>query len=125
MKKKVLVVDDSLLLHRMYDLALKSYAHCVVEPHFAASGAEALERLAEHPDMALVMMDVNMPAMTGLECLERLRREPALCDIPVVLQSTEDQLSDIQRGLAAGARGYLAKPFTPAQLHQLLDTVLS
>ena len=125
MKRKVLVVDDSLLLHRMYELALRSYARCVVEPHFAASGAEALTRLAEHPDTALVMLDVNMPAMTGLECLEKLRREPALSEIPVVLQSTEDQLSDIQRGLAAGARGYLTKPFSPAQLHQLLDTVLS
>ena len=125
MKKKVLVVDDSLLLHRMYDLALRSYARCVVEPHFAASGAEALERLSEHPDMSLIMLDINMPAMTGLECLDRLRREPALCEIPVVLQSTEDQLSDIHRGLAAGARGYLTKPFSPAQLHQLLDTVLS
>ena len=125
MKKKVLVVDDSLLLHRMYDLALRSYAHCVVEPHFAASGAEALERLSEHPDMSLIMLDINMPAMTGLECLDRLRREPALCEIPVVLQSTEDQLSDIHRGLTAGARGYLTKPFSPAQLHQMLDTVLS
>jgi CheY-like chemotaxis protein len=97
----------------------------VVEPHFAASGAEALERLAEHPDTALIMLDINMPAMTGLECLERLRREPELCDIPVVLQSTEDQLSDIHRGLSAGARGYLTKPFSPAQLHQMLDAVLS
>ena len=125
MKKKILVVDDALLLHKMYDLALKSYARCVVEPHFASSAAEAMARLAEHPDMALVLLDVNMPATTGLECLDQLRREPALSAIPVVLQSTEDRLADIQRGLAAGARGYLTKPFSPAQLHQLLDTLLS
>jgi len=125
MKKKVLVVDDSLLLHRMYELALRSYRRFVLEPLFAVNGLEALDRLAEHPDTSLVLLDVNMPAMTGLECLERLRAEPALCEIPVVLQSTEDQLSDIQRGLSAGARGYLTKPFSPAQLHQLLDSILS
>jgi CheY-like chemotaxis protein len=124
MTHKVLVVDDAVLLHRLYDAALRSYARCGIEPHFAASGAEALRRLSEHPDTALVMLDVNMPAMTGLECLAQLRREPALREIPVVLQSTEDQTADIQRGLAAGARGYLTKPFTPQQVHRLLDLLL-
>lgn len=125
MTRKVLVVDDARLLHRMYDSALKSYAGCRIEALFAENGAEALARLADHPDTALVMLDVNMPVMTGLECLELIQREPALRDIPVVLQSTEDHVADIQRGLVAGARGYLTKPFSLKQLHQLLDVVLS
>lgn len=125
MGHKVLVVDDSLLMHKMYALALRAYPRGGVEAFFAASGFEGLARLQEQPDTALVLLDVNMPGLNGLEFLGRVRAEPALRDIPVVLQSTEDQQEDMERGLAAGARGYLRKPFTPQQLHQLLDTVLA
>ncbi|HTR21728.1 MAG TPA: response regulator [Gemmatimonadales bacterium] len=124
MPKKVLVVDDSILLHRMYELALKSYARAEIAPVLASDGREAFVRLQEHPDVVLILLDVNMPAMSGLEFLERLRAEPAFRDVRVVLQSTEDQIQDVRRGLAAGAVGYLTKPFTPRQLHQLLDVVL-
>ncbi len=124
MPKKVLVVDDSLLLLRMYELALKSYARSPIEPVMASDGREAFVRLQENPDVALILLDVNMPTMSGLEFLERLRTEPAFQNIRVVLQSTEDQIQDVRRGLAAGAVGYLTKPFTPRQLHQLLDVVL-
>jgi CheY-like chemotaxis protein len=121
---KVLVVDDSLLMHKMYALALRTYRRGV-EVLFAANGREGMARLQEHPDTALVLLDINMPELNGLEFLARLRAEPALRDVPVVLQSTEDQQEDMERGLQAGARGYLTKPFTPPQLHQLLDTVLA
>lgn len=125
MVKKVLIVDDSLLLHRMYELALRSYARSPIEPLTAADGREAFVRLQEHPDTALILLDVNMPTMSGLEFLEQLRAQPAFKDIRVVLQSTEDQVQDVRRGLVAGAVGYLTKPFTPRQLHQLLDVVLA
>jgi CheY-like chemotaxis protein len=121
---KVLVVDDSLLMHKMYALALRAYPRGV-EVLFAANGREGMARLQEHPDTALVLLDINMPELNGLEFLARLRAEPALRDVPVVLQSTEDQQEDMERGLQAGARGYLTKPFTPPQLHQLLDAVLA
>ncbi len=124
MGRKVLVVDDSLLMHKMYALALRAYPGGA-EALFAASGLEGLARLQEHPDTALVLLDVNMPGLSGLEFLAQLRAEPALRDVPVVLQSTEDQQADMERGLAAGARGYLCKPFTPQQLHHLLDTILA
>jgi CheY-like chemotaxis protein len=122
---KVLVVDDSLLMHKMYALALRAYPRAGVEVLFAANGREGMARLQEHPDTALVLLDINMPELNGLEFLARLQAEPALRDVPVVLQSTEDQQEDMERGLQAGARGYLKKPFTPPQLHQLLDTVLA
>jgi two-component system chemotaxis response regulator CheY len=124
MTRQVLVVDDSRLLHKMYDLALRAYRGCVVEPRFASDGREGLAQLHAHPEVALVLLDVNMPTMSGLEFLRLVKAEPALADLPVVLVSTEDQLDDIRRGMEAGAAGYLAKPFTPAQLHSVLDAHL-
>ncbi|HEX9729520.1 MAG TPA: response regulator [Gemmatimonadales bacterium] len=124
MQRKVLVVDDSLLLHKMYDLALKAYRGCDVLPLFASDGHTGLSRLHEHTDISLILLDVNMPQMSGLEFLRHVRAEPAFRSIPVVLQSTEDSAGDIERGLEAGAQGYLTKPFTPAQLHDLLDGML-
>jgi len=125
MSVKVLVVDDSVLLHKMYDLALRAYRGCVVEPLFAANGREGLIQLQAHPDVALVLLDVNMPTMSGLEFLKQVKAEPVIAGIPVVMQSTEDQQGDIQRALEAGAVGYLTKPFTPAQLHALLNDALA
>ena len=125
MRKKILVVDDSLLLHKMYEHAFRAYPAHVVEMHSATNGRDALARLHEHPDTALILLDVNMPEMSGIEFLRHVQAEAAFRDIAVVLQSTEDQVEDIQRGLAAGARGYLTKPFTHHQLYQLLDAVLA
>jgi two-component system chemotaxis response regulator CheY len=124
MPVKVLIVDDSVLLHRMYELALRAYRSQAVEPHFASNGREGLIRLQAHPDVALILLDVNMPTMSGLDFLKQVKAEPAIAGIPVVMQSTEDQQDDIQRALELGATGYLTKPFTPAQLHALLDDLL-
>lgn len=123
MPTKILIVDDSQLIHRMYAMALRSCRRSI-EPHFAADGYEALKQLHAHPDTALILLDVNMPLMSGLEVLERLKAEPVFAAIPVVLQSTEDQADDVHRGLAVGARAYLTKPFTPQQLQALLDELL-
>lgn len=125
MTRKVLVVDDSPLIRTLIERALLAYPGVPLEPVLAADGAEAFVRLHEHPDIALVLLDVNMPVMDGLEVLERLRQLPATRDIPVVLESAEDQLADTHRGMRAGARGYLTKPFTIPTLHRLLDAVLA
>ncbi len=125
MIRKALVVDDSILLHRLYQHALLQYREASIEAHFAVDGQQGLARLQEHPDIAVILLDVNMPGMTGLEFLEQLRTQPAFAHIPVVLQTTEDRGEDIQRGLAAGARAYLTKPFTPEQLHRVLKAVLA
>ena len=125
MHKKVLIVEDSLLMHKIYEMALKSYATVKLEAHFAADGREGLIKLQEHPDTDLILLDVNMPTMSGLEFLRRVRAEKVFQDVTIVLQSTEDQAEDIERGLQAGAQGYLTKPFTPPQLHELLDTIFA
>jgi CheY-like chemotaxis protein len=123
MTPQILVVDDSRLMHRLVDAALRTY-RVPLEVHFAEDGFEALQQLERHPDTALVLLDVNMPRMGGLELIERLAQEPVFASIPIVLQSTEDQADDVARGLAAGARTYLTKPFTAQELHRVLDTLL-
>ena len=122
--KRVLAVDDSSLMHRVYEVTLRTYTRCSLTLELAADGAEGLEKLAAHPDTDLVLCDINMPVMTGLEFLERVKADRVLERIPVVLISTEDHRSDIERGLAAGADGYLMKPLQTMQLHGMLNKLL-
>ena len=120
MSKKVLVVEDSALIHKLVRLIIKSYSEDV-EVYVANDGLEGLVMLNQHPDTDLVLLDVNMPNMSGLEFLSKVRSEGAFDNVKVVLQSTEDRQADIERGLDAGASGYLTKPFTAQQLRAILE----
>lgn len=104
--KTVLVVDDSKLLHRVFDLLLR---HCKVL--HAGDGVEGLERLAQHSDIDVILLDMNMPRMNGLEFLAKVKADPAKSKIPVVVITTEGKESDAERGMRAGAAAYLRKPF--------------
>ncbi|BDG09116.1 response regulator [Anaeromyxobacter paludicola] len=105
-QKKVLVVDDSNLLHRMFDMMLRRYTLV-----HAFDGRQGLERLAEHRDVDLVLLDINMPRMNGLEFLAAAKADAALARIPVVIITTEGTEDDTRRGLEAGAVAYVKKPF--------------
>jgi two-component system chemotaxis response regulator CheY len=104
--RKILVVDDSKLLHKMYDVLLAKF-----QLVHALDGREALTRLAEHRDVELVLLDINMPNMNGLEVLTRLRGEVRYAKLPVVIVSTEGKEEDTLRALRAGATAYIRKPF--------------
>ncbi len=104
--KKVLVIDDSKLVLRMFSVLLPR-----TEQVQALDGREALDRLAEHPDVDLIFLDINMPNMNGLEFLRRVKADAALSRIPVVIVSTEGKEEDTVRGLQAGAAAYVKKPF--------------
>lgn len=112
---KILVVDDSKLMHKMYEVMLRQYT--LIR---ALDGQEALDRLDEHPDVDLIFLDINMPRMNGLEFLEEVKQDSAKADIPVVIISTEGKEEDTQRGLEAGAVAYIKKPF---QNEQILDII--
>ena len=103
---KVLVIDDSKLIHRMFSVILPKTT--MVN---ALDGQEALARLAEHPDTDLIFLDINMPRMNGLEFLTQVKADPTLAPIPVVIISTEGKEEDTLRGLRAGAAAYVKKPF--------------
>jgi len=114
--RKVLAVDDSKLVLKMYEVMLKDYA--VVT---AADGVEALRRLAEHPDVDLVLLDINMPNMNGLEVLDTLQGQGRLPGLAVVVVTTEGGEGEVARGLEAGAAAYITKPFDGSDLLGLIS----
>lgn len=113
--RKVLIVDDSKLMHKMYEVMLRQYALV-----YASDGRQALDRLAEHADIDLVLLDINMPNMNGLEFLDQLRAQGSLDRLAVVIISTEGREEDTARGLEAGARAYVKKPF---HSEEILDVI--
>ncbi len=104
--KRVLVVDDSDLMHRMYSIFLGG-----VELVHAHDGEEALARLADGSPVDLVLLDINMPKKNGFEVLAALGERGVVPDLPVIVVTTEGAEADAARGLAAGAAAYLTKPF--------------
>ena len=118
--RKVLVVDDSKLLHRMFEMMLRQYPLV-----HAYDGKEALQRLSENEDVDLVLLDMNMPRMNGLELLEAMKADAAMKRIPVVLVTTEGSDEQTQRGLEAGAAAYVKKPFKNEELIAVVQRLTS
>ena len=116
--KKILVIDDSKLMHKMYEVMLRQY-----DLVHAFDGKDALERLGEHSDTDLIFLDINMPVMNGLEFLEAVKGDRSLAEIPVVIISTEGKEEDTQRGLEAGAVAYIRKPFQNEQILEVISQV--
>lgn len=121
---KIMVVEDSELLHRMYDLILLRYIKDGTQIIHAYNGKEALESLSAHPDTDVIILDINMPVMSGLEFLNYRRQEDVFREIPVIIVSTEGKQDDTIRGLRAGAKGYVTKPFQASDLSSLIERVL-
>lgn len=104
--KKILVVDDSDLMHRMYGMMLRGG-----ELVAARDGDEALAKIVADPEIDLVLLDINMPKMNGFEVLRELGARGLVPALRVIVVTTEGRDEDAQRGLAAGAAAYLTKPF--------------
>jgi two-component system, chemotaxis family, chemotaxis protein CheY len=110
---RTLVVDDSPTMRRMVIASLREV--CVGGFAEAASGLEAIEQLALGP-AALMVLDLNMPDMHGLEVLKFVRSHPAFKRLPVIVLTTRGDESSRGAAIAAGASLYLTKPFTPHTL---------
>lgn len=111
-RRRILVVEDSPMMARMYRIVLGG----AYELAFAADGVEGLDLAAGGPAPDLLVVDINMPRMDGLEFVRRLRTELGLATVPVLVCSTETGEEDRAAALRAGATGFLPKPWTPAQL---------
>jgi two-component system chemotaxis response regulator CheY len=116
--RKVLVVEDSRLIHKMYEVMLRPCA--IVAAH---DGREGLARLAENTDVDVIILDINMPHMSGLEFLAEVKGNQVVASIPVIIVSTEGKETDVQRGLAAGAIAYLKKPFQREELLKIISRI--
>lgn len=117
----ILVVDDSPTMRRMVITSLGSLQR--VKSSQAGSGLEAIERLAIEP-VDLMVLDLNMPDMHGMEVIDFVRKHQAYRDIPIVVLTTKGEESSRNQALAAGATRYLTKPFDPRQLADVVGSLL-
>ena len=118
--KTIMTVDDSASLRQMVSFVLRSGGYEVVE---AVDGADALSKL-KGQDLHLVLSDINMPKMDGLEFTRQLRAMPDYKFVPIVLLTTESHADKKQQGKAAGATAWIVKPFTPDQLLAVVKKVM-
>jgi two-component system chemotaxis response regulator CheY len=120
MPKKILIVDDSLTMRQLVKMTLTRSGYDVVE---AEDGQKGLQK-ASQDSFDLVLSDINMPIMTGIDMLRGLRKLAAYKFTPVVLITTESGLEKKQEGKAAGATGWIVKPFEQEQLLAVVTKVL-
>jgi two-component system chemotaxis response regulator CheY len=116
MMAAILTVDDSPSVRQMVKLVLSSAGHDVTE---AGNGAEGLEK-AKGARFDLVLTDLNMPVMNGIAMIRGLRQMPALMGTPIVFLTTESDDAVKQEAKAAGATGWITKPFQAEQLHAVV-----
>ncbi len=117
----VLVVDDDPVIQRLLRVNFEMEGYEVI---VASDGMDGLERArAEHPD--IVVLDIMMPKMSGLEVAKALKADPDTAWIPVLLLSAKAQEADLRAGDESGADGYLTKPFDPLQLLQRVEELLA
>ena len=119
---KILLVDDSNTMRRIQANTLKSIGYEDVVQ--AADGKEAIDALRANPDVSLVLMDWNMPNMTGIEALRAIKADADLKAKPVIMVTSESEKSRIVEAVQAGAANYVVKPFDVDTLQEkILATV--
>jgi CheY-like chemotaxis protein len=116
----VLIADDEPSMRLLVTATIASGQISVLE---AADGDEAWDLIQQYRP-ALVLLDVQMPGQTGVELARRIREDPVLASIKIVMLTSKAQASDIELGLAAGADVYLTKPFSPISLLRYVEQVL-
>lgn len=114
---RTLIVDDSAVMRKIVARALQQGGVSLAEIIEAGNGSEALEILRREK-VDLVLSDINMPVMDGLEFVRQLRDVENARGVPVVMITTEASESHVREAISCGARGYIRKPFTPDQMKQ-------
>ena len=109
---KILIVDDSTTVRKLLVHTLKPRNYTCIE---ACDGFDALEKLAMHPDIRLVISDLNMPNMDGIELIGNIRQDPQYTDLPIIMLTTEAGQDNRKLAFDAGANLYLVKP-SPAHI---------
>ena len=110
---KLLIVDDSKVMRDMIAACLRPLGGAAFE--FAASGLEAIERLSLN-EFSLIVLDLNMPDIGGVEVVEFVRAQDRLRSLPILIVTTRGDEVSRQQVLAAGASRHMTKPFTPEQI---------
>ena len=121
MGKTVLVVDDSPTMRQMVAFTLSNAGFTVVE---AGNGKEAMGKIGGGTKPDLVVTDLNMPEMDGITLIQEIRKNPALKFMPILMLTTESSDDKKKAGQAAGATGWVVKPFNPEQMLKVIQKVL-
>jgi two-component system chemotaxis response regulator CheY len=121
MAEAILTVDDSASIRVAIKIALTTAGYAVTE---AGDGAEGI-RKAQAAKFDLIITDLNMPVMDGLTMIENMRKMPELCGVPIIFLTTESDAGMKQRAKAAGATGWVTKPFQPENLVKIVKKVLT
>jgi two-component system, chemotaxis family, chemotaxis protein CheY len=114
---RILIVDDSSVMRRIVERSLRQAGLDVSVVLEAGSGTEGLDVL-KGKQVDLILSDINMPAMDGLEFLRQIRAQNLASGVPVVMITTESSEEHVKQAIQAGARGYIRKPFTPDQVKE-------
>lgn len=124
MRKKILIVDDSATVRQILSTTLRETGYDVVE---ACDGHEALEYLDDSMDEPFNMLitDLNMPIVDGIDLIREVRRTNGFRFVPIIMLTTESEDSKKQAGKAAGASGWVVKPFKPEQLMAVVKMVMA
>ena len=121
---RTLIVDDSSVMRKIVERALRQSGLDLAVILEAGSGTEGLEVLrANHVD--LILSDINMPSMDGLEFLRQIRAQSLAPGVPVVMITTESSEEHVKQAILAGAQGYIRKPFTAEQVKERVLPLLS
>jgi two-component system, chemotaxis family, chemotaxis protein CheY len=124
MSYTILIADDSSTLRKIIIRCIQQTQLSVEKLVEAGDGEEALALLRANK-IDLLLSDINMPKMSGLELLSAVKADPALKHIPVLLISTEGRVETVVEAANLGAAGYVKKPFTPAEIQAKLEPLLS
>jgi two-component system chemotaxis response regulator CheY len=119
----VLIVDDSAAIRKILNRVLVQAEVLLGKVHEASDGNEALERLKTEK-VGLILSDINMPNMDGIEFLTRIKADDALKTIPILMVTTEGSQAKVMQALELGAAGYVKKPFTADQIKEKLTGLI-
>jgi two-component system chemotaxis response regulator CheY len=122
-KLRVLIIDDSSVMRKIVERSLRQAGLELAEVLEAGNGAEGLAEVAKGP-LDLILSDINMPAMDGLEFLKNLANVESAKGVPVVMITTEGSEARVVEAISMGARGYIRKPFTPEQVKERVAPLL-
>jgi two-component system, chemotaxis family, chemotaxis protein CheY len=116
----VLIVDDSAAIRKILHRVLVQAQLPLGKVHEANDGREALQKLLAEPSVGLILSDINMPNMDGIELLSAVKALDAFKSVPILMITTEGSQEKVMQALQLGASGYVRKPFTPEQIKEKL-----
>jgi len=121
---RALIVDDSSVMRKIVERSLRQAGLEALVVYEAGSGNEGLDLLKTQP-VDLILSDINMPAMDGLEFVRQVKEQNLAPGVPVVMITTESSMESVQQAIQAGAKSYIRKPFTVEQVKERVMPLLN